>query len=185
MSLSEGEREYLGADLELETVISRCLRVVRERGHSGHAEWTDARQTSTIARFCLTVTSERGAFYGHGKTMQLAAISCFKILWYHYVSVPSCPEPNAEELSLKASGKTRQALGNYRKRTGLGLGLGVSRSRLGIECSAKAMYRKRGNRITRRCPRSNLTAVFKWKINTRDPVIGTATSQRTGGSGNA
>ena len=131
VELAQDEKAYLGSDLQTETVVARCLDLLKQCGQSAHAEWTDPSLTSTSQNFCLAVTVEGGGtYYGYGSTKDLAAISCFKNLWNYYVVVPNAPSPNAKELSLKESGNTLGAIRAYMDRTDESLG--VARRRLEI-----------------------------------------------------
>lgn len=117
IKLAQDEKVYLGSNLQTDAVIARCLDLLKECGQSAHAEWTDPSLTSSSEKFCLTVTVGSETFHGHGNAKDLAAISCFKNLWYCYVVVPAAPAPNAKELSLKESGNNLGALRAYMDRT--------------------------------------------------------------------
>lgn len=117
VELTQEETVYLGSDLQAEAVVARCLDLLKDCGQSAHAEWTDPSLTSTSEKFCLTVTVENKTILGHGSAKDLAAISCFKNLWFRYVVMPAAPAPNAKELSLKESGNNLGALRAYMGRT--------------------------------------------------------------------
>ena len=128
--LGKDQWAFLGNDLKAESVVGRCLDLLKECGKLGRVGWTDASLTSTNEKWCLTVTMENGTFHGYGSTKDLAAISCFKNLWFDSVEVPNAPEPNAKELSLLADGNNTAAFRSYMDRTGKGLGL--ARERLNL-----------------------------------------------------
>lgn len=131
MQLTQEQTEYLGEAIgEPSAIVSRCIEFLKSHGLVAQAAWTDPRQTSTSERHCLQITIGEGHYYGHGDTESLAALNCFALLWYSFVTVPNAPAPSEDEIVLRDSGKGILAIKHYVDRTGEDLG--IARHRLGI-----------------------------------------------------
>ncbi|MEM7602987.1 MAG: hypothetical protein AAF357_16440 [Verrucomicrobiota bacterium] len=131
MKLTKEQTEYLGDAIEeTESIVDRCLELLRSRGHTGTAAWTDPKLTSTSERNCLQITKGEGHHYGYGDTKKAAAIQCFVYLWHQFVTVPNAAAPSESEISLRESGKPFAALDSYINRTGETLR--IARARLKI-----------------------------------------------------
>jgi hypothetical protein len=119
MKLTHEQAAYLGDEIDAPAeIISCCLALLKARGYTATATWTDPKLTSTSERHCLQIAIGDAHYYGYGETQALAARSCFAHLWFSFVTVPDAPEPSEDEILMRDSGEPLGALELYMNRTG-------------------------------------------------------------------